>query len=79
MAWGGVVWLPKEDEIIDMFARHFEALHRSGAANKAHQAAADLKWTGDHHGHRIWKNVADTVERLRHRERIERRRNFEAP
>jgi len=48
------MWLPTEEEAVDMFARHFEALHRSGAIRKAKQRASHFKNAGDHEAHRVW-------------------------
>ena len=61
---------------VEMFARHFEALHRSGAAIQARETAAALKAKGDV-GHRIWNDVADTIDRLRQTQRIAVRRQIE--
>jgi hypothetical protein len=71
------MWVPTEDEAIEMYARHFEALHRSGSATLARQTATELNAKGDRNGHRIWNDVAHTIDRLRHKERITRRRKFE--
>jgi hypothetical protein len=61
-----------------MFARHFEARHRSGAAVRARHTAARLKDTGDVPGSTMWNEVAETIERLRSDHRhIARRRERE--
>jgi hypothetical protein len=54
--------VPTKEEAVNMFARHFEACHRSGAAERAKQRAAALKAKGDHEGHKIWIAVACRVE-----------------
>ena len=72
------MWVPTEDEAVEMFARHFEALHRSGAIRKAEQRASHFKSAGDHEGHRVWQKVAGRIVELRHPERIKRRRSHEA-
>jgi hypothetical protein len=59
------MWVPSEDEAVDMFARHFEALHRSGAATKAKEEADALNRSGDHKGHRIWTKVVERIQHLR--------------
>jgi hypothetical protein len=59
------MWVPSEDEAVDMFARHFEALHRSGAATKAKREAESLHRSGDHKGHRMWTKVAERIKHLR--------------
>ena len=57
------MWVPSEDEAVDMFARHFEALR--GAATKAKEEADALKRIGDHKGHRIWTKVVERIQHLR--------------
>lgn len=72
------MWRPTGSEAIDMFARHYEARHRSGAAVRARDAAARLKDTGDLPGSAVWNEVAETIERLRSDHRhIARRRERE--
>jgi hypothetical protein len=71
------MWVPTRDEAVEIFARHFEARYRSGAAKRAKETAATMKTKGDHEGHKIWNDVADTVDRLRPTERIAKRRHFE--
>ncbi len=71
------MWHPSEDEAVELFSRHFEALHRSGAVPKAHEKATALKNAGDEHGHRIWKKVAERVKQLRHPARVLARREAE--
>ena len=72
------MWRPTGSEAIDMFARHFEARHRSGAAPRARSTAARLRDKGDLPGSIVWNEVANTIERLRsdHR-RIAKRRELE--
>jgi hypothetical protein len=71
------MWVPTEDEAIEMFARHFEALHRSGSATLARETAKALNAKGDRDGRKIWNDVADRIDRLRHKDRIASRRQFE--
>jgi ribosomal protein L18E len=59
------MWDPSEDEAVDMFVRHFEALHKGDAATEAKQQAEFLKRSGDHEGHRIWMKVAERIQHLR--------------
>jgi len=59
------MWMPTEDEAVEMFARHLVARHRAGASPRARQKAESLKSQGDLRGHQIWNAVADTAERLR--------------
>lgn len=72
------MWKPTGSEAADMFARHFEARHRSGAVVQARTVAARLKGTGDVPGSAMWNEVARTIERLRDDQRhIARRRERE--
>ena len=72
------MWRPTGSEAIDMFARHFEARHRSGAAVQARNTAARLRDTGDLPGSVLWNEVAEKIERLRSDYRhIARRRERE--
>jgi len=71
------MWLPTEEEAVEMFARHFEALHRSGSAPRARQTAECLKKRGDNKGHQIWHRVADKIEDLRNDSLVVRRRAIE--
>jgi hypothetical protein len=71
------MWVPTQTDAVEMFARHFEARHRSGAAARARETAAALRAKGDHGGHRIWNDVADTIDHLREGERITLRRQAE--
>lgn len=72
------MWIPTEQDAVDMFSRHFEALHRSGAANKADKRASDLRQAGDISGHVMWKEAADRIRQFRSPSEIERRRSMEA-
>jgi len=71
------MWLPTQDDAVEIFARHFEALHRSGSALHARQTADRLKESGDHEGHRIWHRVADKIEDLRRDQKLVLRRAME--
>ena len=71
------MWVPKKEEAVEMFARHFEACHRSGAVERAKQKAASLKAKGDHEGQKIWTDVARRVEGLRQGDRVALRRTKE--
>ena len=71
------MWLRTEEEAVEMFARHFEALHRSGSVPRARQAAESLKKRGDNKDHQIWHRVADKIEDLRNDSLVVRRRAIE--
>lgn len=71
------MWIPTQSDAIDMFARHFEALHRSGSVAKARETASRLRSDGDLDGHEVWSKVADSIEQLRDSERLSARRQQE--
>ena len=71
------MWTPTGSEAVNIFARHFEARHRSGAAGRARNTAAHLKDTGDLPGSALWSEVAETIERLRDHHHVARRRERE--
>ena len=71
------MWIPSEDEAVEMFARHFEARHRSAAVRKADEKLSALKAAGDDEGYRIWQKVAERVKVLREPERVAARRELE--
>ncbi len=75
---GLCMWVPTKEDAVEMFARHYEALHRSGSVFRARDMAVALQTKGDSEGHAIWNAVAETIERLRQMERVPRRREFEA-
>jgi hypothetical protein len=56
------MWLPTQDEAVDMFARYLAARHGSTAAQYARETADKLLAKGDFAGHSIWIRVADVVE-----------------
>jgi len=56
------MWLPTQDEAVDMFARYLAARHGSTAAQYARESADKLFAKGDFAGHSIWTRVADVVE-----------------
>jgi hypothetical protein len=69
-----MTWVPTKEEAVEMFARYFEACHRSGAIGRARQIASSLEAKGDHEGHKIWTDVACSVEALRQGDRVPLRR-----
>lgn len=71
------MWIPSESETIEMYARHFEALHRSGSLVLARETANSLKERGDQGGHDVWCRVADKIEQLRQDPRLAQRRALE--
>jgi hypothetical protein len=71
------MWVPTRSEAVEMFARQFEARHRSGSIRRARETASTLKANGDHYGQRIWSDVADKIEQLRQTQRVADRRKVE--
>lgn len=61
------MWIPSEDEAVDMFARQFLARHKIGAAGQAEETASALKAHGDENGFRIWEKVALRLKELQRR------------
>jgi hypothetical protein len=72
------MWVPTKSEAVEMFARHFEARHRSGAVQRAKDTARNLKSQGDEQGYEIWCEVAGRVARIRNTEAAAARRQVEA-
>ena len=75
----GDKWMVTNDEAFELFARQFEARHRSGAVGRARRTAASLKARGDHPGSSGWADVASRVEELRSLDRVLTRRIAEQP
>jgi hypothetical protein len=67
-------WMITSNEAFEMFARHFEARHRSGAVGRAQQRAQSLKVKGDYVGDKIWTEIAARIETLRNQEMLTARR-----
>ncbi len=59
------MWMPTEDEAVEMFARHLVARHRAGASPRTREKVESLTRQGDAKGYQIWNAVADTADRLR--------------
>jgi hypothetical protein len=57
------MWLPTQDEAVDMYASYLAARHGTAAAQYARKTADKLLAKGDFAGHSIWSRVADVVER----------------
>jgi hypothetical protein len=59
-----VMWMPTQDEAIDMYARFLKSRHGKAASRHARKRAHQLLSNGDSAGHAIWNRVADVAERL---------------
>ena len=57
------MWMVTKDEAVEMYARYFAARHKSGASERARKEANSFKGKGDLAGHKIWNEVADTIDR----------------
>jgi hypothetical protein len=57
------MWLPTEDEAVDMYARFLVAHHGPTAIQYARKTGDKLLAKGDFSGHAIWNRVADVIER----------------
>ena len=71
---GSGMWVPTQSTAIETSARHDETRHRADAAERARRTAATLAEKGDHQGHAVWSQVADSVERLRQPHLVDSRR-----
>ena len=56
------MWI-SEQEAVEMYARFLAARHGTAASKLARKKASSLQLSGDLEGHRIWNDVADTIER----------------
>ena len=65
------MWLPTQDEAVDMYARYLAARHGEAAAQYARETADKLLAKGDFAGHSIWGRVANVVERRPKRAGVE--------
>jgi hypothetical protein len=57
------MWMVTQDEAIEMYARMFRARHGRAASKLARKTALSLESKGDHEGHDVWNEVADTIDR----------------
>jgi len=57
------MWIPTEDDAVEMFARYFHAVHKDLVSSRAKKTAESLKTKGDLDGHEIWSRVAGKIER----------------
>lgn len=56
------MWIPTQDEAVEMFARFLAARHGSAAGKYARKTAERLQEKGDSAGYAIWGRVANNVE-----------------
>ena len=58
------MWIPTQDEAVEMYARFLVARHGKAAGQHARKTADKLRAKGDLAGHAIWNRVADAVDHL---------------
>jgi len=56
------MWIPTQDEAVEMYARFLAARHKSSAGHYARANAEKLLAKGDFVGYAIWNRVADALE-----------------
>jgi hypothetical protein len=57
------MWMVTKSEAVEMYARFFGTRYGSSASNLARKTASSLETRGDLDGHRMWNEVADTIDR----------------
>jgi hypothetical protein len=57
------MWMVTKSEAVEMYARFFGTRHGSSASKLARKTANSLEMKGDLDGHRVWNEVADTIDR----------------
>jgi hypothetical protein len=57
------MWMPKEDDAVEIYARYLMGRHGKSAHYYARKTADKLQRNGDLEGSMAWSRVADAVER----------------
>jgi len=57
------MWMPTEEDAVEMYANYLSARHGRSAHQYARKIAHKLHKKGDIEGHMAWTRVADIVER----------------
>jgi hypothetical protein len=57
------MWMPTQDDAVEIYARYMMGRHGKSAHHYARKTADKLKREGDLEGYSIWSCVADAVER----------------
>ena len=60
------MWMPTEQEAVQMYARFWSARYGRTASHSAHKMAHKMEEKGDLKGHKIWDDVAEAVEKFQH-------------
>jgi hypothetical protein len=56
------MWIPTQDEAVEMYARFLAARHKGAAGRYARRNADKLLAHGDFQGYAIWNRVADAIQ-----------------
>jgi hypothetical protein len=56
------MWIPTQEEAVEMYARFLAARHRGSAGRYARGNAEKLLTKGDFEGYAVWNRVADALE-----------------
>jgi hypothetical protein len=57
------MWMPTNDEAIEMYANYLTARHGRSAHRYARKTADKLQRNSDFDGYKAWSRVADAIER----------------
>jgi hypothetical protein len=52
------------EEAVEMYARYWMARHKQDASKLARKVATSLEHSGDYDGHKIWNELAHTIDRV---------------
>ena len=58
------MWMPTEQEAVEMYARFLSARYGRTASASARKMARSLEQKGDRRGYEIWNGVAEAVEKF---------------
>ena len=61
------MWIPTQDEAVEMYAHFLTSRHRMTAGRIARKTAEKLRTKGDFKGHLVWSRVADAAEARPHK------------
>jgi hypothetical protein len=56
------MWIPTQNEAVEMYARFLIARHGTAAARYARKTAEKLRSQDDLQGHAMWSRVADALD-----------------
>jgi len=73
------MWMVTKAEAIEMYARYWSTRFGSTASSSARKMANSLEKKGDLDGHRVWNEVADTIDKHHHEKRRQLRNEAVTP